>query len=67
VIRAKRSSNQASAWPKPEREVFELYFVEGFEPDEVAMILGQPVSRVRELIESLQKRLRTEALRQALV
>lgn len=57
----------ASAWPTPEREVFELYFVEGFEPDEVAMILGQPVSRVRELTESLQKRLRTEALRQALV
>jgi len=57
----------ASVWPKPERDVFELYYVEGFEPEEVAMILGQPKNRVREIIASLQQRLRTEALQQALV
>jgi ribosomal subunit interface protein len=57
----------ASRWPKPEREVFELHFVEGFEPDEVAMIVAQPVAQVRETIASLQQKLRTEALRQALV
>jgi len=57
----------ASNWPKAEREAFELYYVEGFEPEEVAMILGQPQNRVRELIEALQQRLRGEALRQALV
>jgi ribosomal subunit interface protein len=57
----------ASNWLKPEREVFELYYVEGFEPDEVAMILGQPENRVQELIASLHQRLRMEALRQALV
>jgi RNA polymerase sigma factor (sigma-70 family) len=57
----------ASRWPKPEREVFELHFVEGFEPDEVAMIVAQPATQVRETIESLQQKLRTEALRQALV
>lgn len=57
----------ANSWPKPEREAFELYFVEGFEPDEVAMVIGQPVNQVRELIAQLQRRLRTEVLEQALV
>jgi ribosomal subunit interface protein len=57
----------ASTWPKPERELFELFFVEGFEADEVSMIVGQPVTQVRETIESLQQKLRAEALRQALV
>ena len=57
----------ASSWPKPEREVFELYFVEGFEADEVAMIVTQPVARVHEIIRTLQQKLRAEALRQALV
>ncbi len=57
----------ASSWPKPEREAFELYYVEGFEPQEVAMILGEPQNQVHDLIASLQQRLRTEAMRQALV
>lgn len=57
----------ASTWPQPDREVFALYYVEGFEPDEVAMILGAPTKRVRELIAANQQRLRAEALRQALV
>src|SRR5207247_1971013 len=30
----------ANNWPKPEREAFELYFVEGFEPEEIGMMLG---------------------------
>ncbi|HXG49389.1 MAG TPA: sigma factor-like helix-turn-helix DNA-binding protein, partial [Methylomirabilota bacterium] len=57
----------ASAWPKPERELFELYYVEGFEPDEAAMILGTPEKRVREMLATIQQRLRTETLKQALV
>jgi ribosomal subunit interface protein len=56
-----------NTWPQPEREVFELYYVEGFEPDEVAMILGAPAKRVREMIATIQQRLRAEALQQALV
>ncbi len=56
----------ANSWPKPEREVFELYFVEGFEPDEVAMILGQPLRQVQTLITRIQQRLRAEVLEQAL-
>ena len=57
----------ANAWPKPEREAFELYFVEGLEPEEVAMVIGQPVNQVRELIAQLQRRLRAEVLAQAFV
>ena len=57
----------ANVWSNPEREVFELYFVEGFEPEEVAMVVGQQVSQVRELITHIQARLRTEVLEQALV
>jgi ribosomal subunit interface protein len=57
----------ASTWPQPDREVFELYYVEGFEPDEVAMILGAPAKRVREAIAAIQQRLRAAALEQALV
>ena len=55
----------ANTWPKPEREVFELYFVEGFDPAEIAMVVGQPASRVTELITSLQERLRADVLEQA--
>lgn len=57
----------ASGWPQPERELFELYYVEGFEPDEAAMILGTPEKRVREMLAAIQQRLRAEALKQALV
>jgi ribosomal subunit interface protein len=57
----------ANTWPKAEREAFELHFVEGFEPDEIAMLLGQPINRVQELIASLQRRLRTEVLEAASV
>ncbi|HUA66672.1 MAG TPA: HPF/RaiA family ribosome-associated protein [Alphaproteobacteria bacterium] len=57
----------ANTWAKPEREMFELYFVEGFEPEEIAMIMGQSSNSVNELIVLLQKRLRTEVLDQAVV
>lgn len=56
-----------STWPQPERELFELYYVEGFEPHEAAMILGVPEKRVRERILALQDRLRAAALEQALI
>jgi len=57
----------ASTWRRPERELFELYYVEGFEPDEVAMILNTPKKRVLEMMAATQQRLRAEALEQALV
>lgn len=57
----------ASRWPRPEREVFELYFVEGFEPDEVAQILGVTPARAEEWIRSVQQRLRHQVVEAALV
>jgi ribosomal subunit interface protein len=57
----------ASTWPQAERDLFELYYVEGFEPHEVAMILGLPEKRVQERIHALQDRLRAAALEQALI
>jgi len=51
-------------WPRPEREVFELYYVEGFDPEEIAMVTNQPLKRVRENLESIQRRWREEMLAQ---
>jgi DNA-directed RNA polymerase specialized sigma24 family protein/ribosome-associated translation inhibitor RaiA len=51
-------------WPRPEREVFELYFVEGLEPEEIAMVTRQPLKSVRKTISSIQDRLREEMLAQ---
>lgn len=56
-----------AGWPQAEREAFELYYVEGFEPEEVAMVLGQSPARIRALLKSLGERIRTEVLNQALV
>jgi RNA polymerase sigma factor (sigma-70 family) len=55
----------ANTWPRPEREVFELYFVEGFEPDEIAMVLGVSIKQAEELLASIRARLRTVLLEQA--
>jgi len=49
-------------WPRPEREVFELYFVEGFEPEEIARVASQPLKSVREHIATVQHRVREEML-----
>lgn len=49
-------------WPRPEREVFELYYVEGFDPEEIAMVTQRPLKTVRENLESIQRRLRNEVL-----
>ena len=51
-------------WPRPEREVFELYYVEGLEPEEIAMVTKKPLRTVRENLESIQRRLRDEMLAQ---
>jgi RNA polymerase sigma factor (sigma-70 family) len=51
-------------WPRPEREIFELYYVEGFDPEEIALVTHQPLKTVRENLESIQRRLRDEMLAQ---
>jgi DNA-directed RNA polymerase specialized sigma24 family protein len=49
-------------WPRPEREVFELYFVEGLEPEEISVLTGQSLKTVRANIASIQSRLRQQML-----
>jgi len=50
-------------WPRPEREVFDLYFYEGLEPEEIAMVIGQPLKAVRKHIASIQQRVRERILK----
>lgn len=50
-------------WPRPERELFELYWVQSFEPTEIAWITGQPIKQVKSTLATVQARLR-EQLRQ---
>lgn len=56
-----------NSWPKAEREAFELHFVEGFEPEEVAMVLGLTTRAVEELLGNIQNRLRETLLAQSAV
>ena len=55
----------ANRWPKPEREAFELYFVEGFEPDEIGMVLGLSTKQANELLDNIRSRLREALLAEA--
>ena len=59
--------NTANDWPKPEREAFELYFVEGFEPDEIAMVLGLSTKQSEELLAGIRGRVRDTLLAQSTV
>jgi ribosomal subunit interface protein len=54
------------AWEPRERALFELHYLEGFEPDELAMLENLKAPQVRELLEHVQGRLRdalTEAMK----
>jgi RNA polymerase sigma factor (sigma-70 family) len=55
----------ARAWPKLERDFFELYFIEGFEPHDIAMILRVSASKAEETLASVQAKLREELLSQS--
>ena len=55
----------ANRWPKPEREAFELHFVEGFEPDEIGMVLGLSTKQANELLDNIRGRLRETLLAEA--
>lgn len=54
-------------WSREEKDVFELYFVEGFEPFEIAMILQIPTKKVQQIISELQNKIRSELINSALV
>jgi hypothetical protein len=51
-------------WPRLAREIFEFYFFEGLEPEEIAMVIDQPLKIVRENIASIEQRVRERILRQ---
>jgi len=55
------------SWPRPERDVFELYFVQGFEPEEIAQVTGQPLKKVKDTIATVQSHLRDEMLEEEAV
>ena len=57
--------NTANTWPKSEREAFELYFVEGFEPAKIAMVLGVTVREADGLLASIRDRVRDALLAQS--
>lgn len=45
-------------WPRAEKDVFELHFVQGLTEEEVALVLRVSVNKVRELIGRVQSKLR---------
>jgi DNA-directed RNA polymerase specialized sigma24 family protein/ribosome-associated translation inhibitor RaiA len=47
-----------AAWPEKERAVFDLHFLEGFDPDEVAMLEGLRPAQAVQMIDTVQSRLR---------
>ncbi len=59
--------NTANSWPKPEREVFKLYFVEGFQPAKIAMVLGVSVKEAEVLLAGIRGRVRDALLEQSAV
>ena len=52
----------ANDWPKSDRDAFELYFVEGFEPEEIGMVLGLSTKNANELLISIRARVRETLL-----
>lgn len=52
-------------WSRAEKDVFELYFVEGVSIPEVAMVTGLEARRVKELVATIQQRLRGALARES--
>jgi ribosome-associated translation inhibitor RaiA/DNA-directed RNA polymerase specialized sigma24 family protein len=55
---------EARHWAAPEREIFELHYLSGFEAGEIAMIRKQPNAEIESLINKIHLRLR-EFMRRA--
>ena len=45
-------------WPKNEHELFDLYFIEGFESDEIAMMQGRAIAQVEKDLQEMQAKFR---------
>jgi RNA polymerase sigma factor (sigma-70 family) len=48
----------SASWPEKERAIFDLHFLEGFDPNEVAMLEGLRPAEAVEMIGQVQSRLR---------
>ncbi len=48
-----------AGWPEKERSVFDLHFLEGFDPDEISMLEGLEAAETTRMIEQAQTRLRS--------
>jgi DNA-directed RNA polymerase specialized sigma24 family protein/ribosome-associated translation inhibitor RaiA len=46
--------------PSFERDVFDLHYVEGFEPDEIAMITGKSLTNVNNALRAIKDRIRQQ-------
>src|SRR6267378_2632421 len=53
-------------WPRTEREVFELYYLEGLDPQEIAMVSGYPLKAVQESLVAIRQKLRERLSEQKL-
>lgn len=49
----------ARNWPKAERDIFEMYFIQGFEVTEIAQVLGLKEVAIEKALARLQKRMRS--------
>jgi DNA-directed RNA polymerase specialized sigma24 family protein len=51
--------HEMRTWPRAEREVFELYYLEGREPEEIEMLTDYPLDQIKGNLMSVRKKLQT--------
>ena len=49
--------HEMRSWPRAEREVFELYYLEGREPEEIEMFTDYPLDAVQKDLSSIREKL----------
>jgi DNA-directed RNA polymerase specialized sigma24 family protein len=51
--------HEMRTWPRAEREVFELYYLEGREPEEIEMLTDYPLDQIKGDLMSVRQKLQT--------
>jgi len=51
-----------SKWPGELREIFEMYYVEGLDPEDISLVIGRRADEVNKLLDEVQARLRETVL-----
>ena len=49
----------ARSWPKAERDIFEMYFLQGFETGELGLLLGLKANAVERALVRIKERMRS--------